>query len=158
MKKILLFGLILLLTNTLFAQQLIRQSINVFGNSHTANDILLRQTVGQSSNTVSFNNDLTSLRQGFQQPLTKSTASFVENNCKIEVYPNPYGDYFFINIDGNLDYYYMSIYDVTGKIIDFVKLENKTEHLLNYNHLAPGVYVIKIVNGKTNITQRIIKN
>lgn len=70
---------------------------------------------------------------------------------KIKIYPNPANS--FIEIKTDLDYSYISIIDVIGKIIKHVISENK----IDISNLTNGIYFIKITGEKSTVIRKFIK-
>ena len=80
--------------------------------------------------------------------------SFDENKV-IKVYPNPVSNELIIEIEGNSDKLDFEILNAIGQVVfkgNFI--EKTTVHTTNF---APGVYLIKLENGKTFEFKKIIK-
>ena len=81
--------------------------------------------------------------------LSLSTDDLLIN--KIDIYPNPVYD--FVNLNTNLKIIKVEIYDVLGKKLDFIKLDNKKIDMSNFNS---GVYIINIKTEIGIIAKKIV--
>ena len=81
--------------------------------------------------------------------LSLSTDDLLIN--KIDIYPNPVYD--FVNLNTNLKIIKVEIYDVLGKKLDFIKLDNKKIDISNFNS---GVYIINIKTEIGIIAKKIV--
>ncbi len=149
-KYILLFlfnVLICFFYTSLFAQQIIRQSIGSIGSVYSENGFLLRQTIGQPSNTEIFTSDDNyTLRQGFQQPLSSVSVRAISTPCLSSIYPNPARDYFmFDGIDAS-NQSYIELIDMYGKNVLSEKISESTSKQIFIQHLPAGMYLISYSN------------
>jgi len=161
MKKtacIFLFLLIAISQNAI-SQKIIRQSISCLGSSNANNGFLLRQTVGQSSNTTTFYHDSSSARQGFQQPLTDTYIKFFsDNNINVSVIPNPVQLNFIIKISGEDNTFFVNITDINGKLIFHSFIDSNIEHLIDCSKWSSGVYHLTIYKSNVlKVTKKIVK-
>jgi hypothetical protein len=79
----------------------------------------------------------------------------VDDSKVIKVYPNPVSNELTIEIEGNSDKLDFEILNAIGQVVfkgNFI--EKTTLHTTNF---APGVYLIKLENGKTFEFKKIIK-
>ena len=76
---------------------------------------------------------------------------------RLRLYPNPAGD--MLHVDSEQDLEYLVIYDLTGKLVQSVKIDGiERHHRLNLQSLSPGMYLIRIGLGdKESQTHKIIK-
>jgi uncharacterized delta-60 repeat protein len=73
----------------------------------------------------------------------------------LSVYPNPSSGTINIDLDENFSLpAEMQLTDLIGQEIENVKLVNR-HNMLNIDH-APGIYLVKISNGKDTVTRKII--
>ena len=72
-------------------------------------------------------------------------------NNNITIYPNPVID--IINLNTSLTILKVEIYDVLGKRLNFIKLNNRKIDMSNVNR---GIYVLKIKTEIGIITKKII--
>jgi WD40 repeat protein len=66
----------------------------------------------------------------------------IKDNCKIKIYPNPATDYIEIQPSEGFD---IQIFDMLGTVVASIH-PMTTSHRMNIEHLAPGMYFIKIGN------------
>lgn len=80
------------------------------------------------------------LHVGIQQTILK--------NLDFNIYPNPSNNIVYIDIETNLKYYQIEIYNTIGKVEFSYKnqLNNKIE--INTTSLANGIYIVKISNNE----------
>jgi len=82
-----------------------------------------------------------------------------EDGSSISIYPNPSADYINIKLEkyeGKTD---ISIYDVTGKLMDVIELNINTDvENIRYNTTAyrNGTYFIRVRSNKTFTTERVV--
>lgn len=131
------------------SQSLIRSSINSFGGSTSYNNILLRQSVGQSSNTGNISNSQT-LRQGFQQPLYGNTPYTQSNTSSISIklFPNPASTATQLIVEGNLKSYDIVITSLNGSLITKTHTTQLT-NIIDCNSLLQGTYIVSVINNST---------
>ena len=162
MKKpvyVFLFLLIAISQNAI-SQKIIRQSLSCLGSSNFSNKSLIQQTIGQSSNTTTFRNENNCIRQGFLQPLIADTTNlFTNNSINLTVYPNPFQNYFIIQISGNDNTFIINVTDILGKTILISKISENNEQIINSSEWNKGVYLIHVYyREKMEAVKKIIKN
>lgn len=147
-KNILLFSSLYLLfsCNLTFGQQLIRSSIGCLGSTYTENGVIIRQTVGQSSNTAVFSNGSVRLNQGFQQPLYSIFANEVNEPIDFDIYPNPSNGQSLLKINSKLDSYTVKIHDAQGKILIIMPEQSLPATWLQMQEYKPGSYFITVTS------------
>jgi hypothetical protein len=79
----------------------------------------------------------------------------IENNKIIKVYPNPVSDELIIEIEGNKESVEFEIYNSIGQVVYYGNVLEKTT--VKTTAFAPGVYLIKLENGKKFEFKKIIK-
>lgn len=72
--------------------------------------------------------------------------------ASIQVYPNPVSNYFVIETESD-QALQLSIFSVDGQNIKSIKSENGA--LINVQSLQPGIYFLKVIQGKNQWTQRL---
>ena len=77
------------------------------------------------------------------------------NNNSIHIFPNPFSNELIIEIDGNKVNLNFEILNTIGQVVFKGNLINKTT--VQTSTFAPGVYLIKLENGKTFEFKKIIK-
>lgn len=81
--------------------------------------------------------------------------SVLGNDILIDITPNPFNNMIEINSNGNLTN--VEVLDLTGKIL-LTEVINGSKITLNTTSLNNGVYFLRINNGESVVTKRIIKN
>ena len=129
---------------SLVGQSIIRSSISSFGKSTSSDNIILHQTVGQSSNVNVAKSDDIFLRQGFQQP---PFFSITERNIALvsaELYPNPNNGNFTLLVETQKNNNYnFQINDMVGASLAKGYGSSKEPLPLTY-YLAAGLYIVNI--------------
>ena len=77
------------------------------------------------------------------------------NNNYLRIYPNPVGSELIIEIKGNNEILNFEILNTIGQVVFKGNLLDKTT--VQTSNLSPGVYLIKLENGKTFEFKKIIK-
>jgi hypothetical protein len=83
----------------------------------------------------------------------------IENELKdIDIYPNPFNDKLYIDLNNVIAGHQILIYDNLGRLV--INLENKKEEIvvINSDKLSNGVYIIDIRNNKSSLRKKIILN
>ncbi|MCH3923543.1 MAG: leucine-rich repeat protein [Bacteroidales bacterium] len=79
------------------------------------------------------------------------------NNLSVKVYPNPANDKVNITINGLNEKASLFVYDIQGRMIRKTMVNaNQNNITLDVSSLCKGVYNIKIVNSRNNISKRLI--
>lgn len=148
--------ILLLLSTKSSAQSLERQSLSSMGASMCSDGIILRQTVGQSSNTYLFIGNGAMLRQGFQQPFF--VFDYVDGNEHIDftVFPNPTDGQITIALAEPIVSYNIRIESLMGSLVK--KTDNQTFMVneIDLYGLLPGIYFITIQSGGRVGTKKIV--
>jgi hypothetical protein len=87
-----------------------------------------------------------------QEVLLTTTDEF-ESDC-INVFPNPAGDYVFLNSDEPINSYI--IYNYNGQSL-MKKKTNDKSYKLNISQLKPGIYFVVIESGNRSVSRQFIK-
>ncbi|MDN3677563.1 carboxylesterase family protein [Flavobacterium paronense] len=85
-------------------------------------------------------------------PCTSSLSVVENNDTMFTVFPNPLNDIVNIIPKGTTDSIEISVFDLTGK-----KLFTSTELQLDFSNYSSGIYTLKINQGNTTSTAKIIK-
>lgn len=72
---------------------------------------------------------------------------------QIRIYPNPAKDYLRVENTGNNRIREISISDITGREIMFIKECNRP---INISSLASGVYIVKVIYSGSEITRKLV--
>ena len=150
-KQMLLILSIILCLGMLHAQNIAPQSINNVGTKMTQNNGSISLTVGEL--LVLTQTDLAgnSLGGGFTNTATSSTTvvSVAEPDIEIlnvKVYPNPASDLVFVDIiETNIDWLYIDIYNLQGKLISSDKYAGISSRIgINTTSLNEGTYILNL--------------
>ena len=74
----------------------------------------------------------------------------------MRINPNPANESVRIIVDGDFEIINMSIYDMTGKVVQEFKGINTTEYTIQRNNLAAGMYLIKATFDEGIQTQKVL--
>jgi len=91
------------------------------------------------------------------QNYTVSPATGIGDNQqdKITVYPNPFGETLNVKVDGS-GLTKVTVMDIIGKVVYTAEFADKT-YPINTSNLKTGIYILKVLNGnKTNVI-RVVK-
>jgi hypothetical protein len=140
----------------LFGQSIVRSSINSLGSSSSENGIIIRQTLGQASNTLVFDNGGLILRQGFQQPLYPRQEIALVTPVKFTLYPNPAAGKTLLALEGDISSYDISLFNING--IEVIRIDDQTQmtQWLDLNNLMPGIYIVTITTNRKFGSQKLI--
>ena len=126
-----------------FAQQIVRSSMSSFGNSVSQNGILFRQTVGQPSNSTVVSKSGTTLRQGFQQPVS-ALNSPVRKECTLYLSPNPTRNFVTMKFLEPIGEFQVSVYDLMGKLQLQENAVSDHAYEMDIKKLSNGVYLLNV--------------
>lgn len=145
-KNIILIILLFTSTYFVFSQKLIRESINCMGSSVFSNDIIIKQTIGQSSSTSSFSNKGTIVRQGFQQATSKKIPERSNaSQYNLTIYPNPANSFFNIKIVGEeKPDCLIIITNILGQEISRINFLELEENKISSQTWKSGIYFVSI--------------
>ncbi len=144
-KSYLLLCLFFIALTSLNAQRLERQSLSILGSTQYADGVVLRQTMGQPSNTTTVNAQGSVLRQGFQQPFSSNGVStLASHQVSLLAYPNPASHNFTIQIEGEAEDYFMQIRDVKGIVLTNAYIKSGETNYVDCRDWVSGTYVISL--------------
>ncbi len=137
---------LLILTISLlgYSQSIRRSVLASVGYIEGSGNFNIHATVGQPiAGTLPSNSNY--LRQGFQQPLLKTSGVNIieEQNTSFSVYPNPFSEQAFLEYLSD-DAYLVTIYDAKGKKVQEIKGNGDATTTIYRNSLAPGVYFVYV--------------
>ncbi len=85
------------------------------------------------------------------------TTGIRQNNIlKAELFPNPSSGLFTLNINENYTNAVLSVFDITGKLVDSKTFKNNNSINLNYSDLAKGMYQLQFSTENASYTSKII--
>ncbi|MFD1616194.1 T9SS type A sorting domain-containing protein [Gelatiniphilus marinus] len=133
------------------AQTIEKYSIDNGGASTTNGNITLLYTIGEV-NIQELNAGNIILSEGFINSNFGETLNIAEVNSrenKIQMYPNPAQEVFYVSSSEPITQ--ITLYDVSGKQITKTNAEQ-----MNVNHLAAGVYFVRISTEISNEVKRLV--
>lgn len=156
----------LLLLSELYGQQafLVRQtlssngaSVNLSGGS---DQLVVQQSIGQSSIIGKNESTHTLLRQGFIQAPLGATLIVKLARLDISTYPNPFYDLITIDwSEEHLNEVTVILRESSGKTV--LKVENSELYSANLtletNHLSAGSYILQVASENKVFTSKLIK-
>ena len=156
--KILLLQFIIL-SQVSAGQTIVRSSFSCLGNSVSSDGIVLRQTIGQSSNTYVFKMEGLILRQGFQQAV-KSSFNQLGETIPVDfiLYPNPAEDRTLIKFKDEISRSIILVRDLNGNLLSEIKDESLTEKWLDLKNYKPGMYLVTVISGNKKGSKKLIIN
>ena len=91
---------------------------------------------------------------GVVSNLTLGISEYVLNEFTIS--PNPVSDMFSIDLPNQVETATVQLYDVLGKQL-FINKISKLNSIVNVRNLNNGIYLVRVSNGNSSQTKRIIK-
>jgi Secretion system C-terminal sorting domain len=159
LKYLIVLSLYLILINSVSTQgqSIIRSSINCLGSTYTSGGLILRQTTGQASSTMVFNNGDLLLRQGFQQPIALQEDSYLNIPLKFTLSPNPAGEKSLLEFSEDISPYTIIISNINGMVMSRINNQTLQFKWLNLENYLPGIYVVTILSGRRIGSKKLIK-
>ena len=118
--------------------------------------IILRQTVGQPSNTFLFLGNEGMLRQGFQQPFSIFNDVHGPEHLEFIVFPNPTFGRITISMAESIETYSIRIESIMGSLVKEISNQTSTINDVDLNGLMPGIYLLTIQSGQRLGTSRVV--
>ncbi len=75
----------------------------------------------------------------------------------LQLYPNPANEQLYVRYETTTKNAVVEIYDVTGQLVKQEKMNFSSTQQIDISNLSPGLYVLKITDGKKVNAQRFIK-
>lgn len=131
-----------------FAQP--QEVISPLGKSYNNSTGSISFTLGEIMINT-FNSPDLILTQGFHQSRLVITdiRSSQHKALEILVYPNPAKDFVILKVENYQEFSYM-LFDITGKIIEKKEIVS-TETEIDFNHLEPSLYVLKVLWNEVDV-------
>jgi hypothetical protein len=118
----------------------------VGGNNHTITVFVLGTNNGISGTTL--------LNAG----VTLNTAINLSDTSAAKIFPNPAGNEFQINISSSIDKNaQMTLFDINGRQVKSFNLSNQLQ-TISIEDLSIGMYLVKVRNGDSQSTIKLLKN
>lgn len=139
-------------------QTIIRSSLSSLGAFVSEEGFLLRQTVGQPSNTLIFANGEVTIRQGFQQAVSGENLYKANNSLVFRLYPNPARDRTQLDFSKEIKDYTITVYNLTGTPLATIPGQNLQSRWLDLKSYPEGMYIIRITAGNRTGSKKLILN
>lgn len=88
--------------------------------------------------------------------LSTLTSIKQNKNFKAEIYPNPSSGLFTLTINENYTNATLTLFDLSGKIVDTKQFKNNNSIQLDYSHLAKGIYQLQFNTDRENYFSKIV--
>ena len=137
-------------------QTIVRSSFSCLGSSASQEGIILRQTIGQPSNTYVFNKGGLALRQGFQQSVASFNLSKAIEPLDFSLAPNPAADKTLIKFHEEISRSIIYVRDIKGNLLSETKVEFLSEKWLDLKDFKPGIYLITVISGNGKGSRKLI--
>ena len=168
MKLALAIILVLISLQSVKPQELIKLR-STLGNGGTSETLFLQgriyivqQSIGQPGIIGSRQVGGYYVLQGFIQPPGFGTSNHQEimiSRLKATVYPNPFKNLLTITIEEETDDYIgLLVTNITGKLVYSNKYYNTSELRINFGHLPPGPYIVKVSKGFKHFSAILYKD
>lgn len=131
-----------------FAQP--QEVISPLGNSYYSSNGSISFTLGEIM-IKTFDSPELILTQGFHQSRIVSTdiRHLRHQDLEILVYPNPAKDFVLLKVGTYEDFSFV-LFDITGRIIEKKEVVS-TETKIDFNHLKPSIYVLKVFRNEEDV-------
>ena len=139
-------------------QSIIRSSLSSLGTAVSEEGFILRQTIGQPSNTLIFANGEVTIRQGFQQAISGENLYKANNSLDFRLYPNPARDRTRLDFSEEMKDYTITIYNLTGTPLQSLPGQSRQSQWLDLKSYPEGMYIIKITAGQRTGSKKLILN
>ena len=110
---------------------------------HENSEFLFAATFGRSSFKIDISDDI----------LSSDGNVF---SSEVKVFPNPASEIVSISLKNVSDKISLNIYDVMGRIVKQQDFDDKKDIRLSVEDFQPGIYYLKISDGKKQTTKKLI--
>ncbi|MFD1615068.1 T9SS type A sorting domain-containing protein [Gelatiniphilus marinus] len=143
---------------------IIRTNLGVSGSSHAVvtkkGTYSISQSVGQASVIGTYSNNGYSLRQGYQQPLSKIKVRLLaqNNDLAANVYPNPFEQSVSIAFAKNTEKdILVNVFNLNGKLIYSKTFAPSQRIDIHFDNLSSGTYLLKAQSNNKLFHSKLIK-
>lgn len=147
---------ILVISQLTSGQTIVRSSLSCLGSTITDNGLILRQTMGQPSNTNVLRMEGMILRQGFQQPVVSKNHVSENRPVDFTLSPNPAKDITLLSFKEEISRCIISIRDINGSTLFKYSDEYLYNKWLDLNDIMPGIYIVTVVSGNRRSSKKLI--
>ncbi|MCZ4317368.1 T9SS type A sorting domain-containing protein [Aequorivita viscosa] len=110
---------------------------------HEGSQFLFAATFGRSSYKIDISDDILNLNEN----------SF---SSEVKVFPNPASEMVTVSLKNNSEKASLIVYDVMGRLVKQQDFKGEKELRLSVENLQPGIYYLKISEGKKQTTKKLI--
>lgn len=137
-------------------QTIVRSTLSCLGSTITDNGLILRQTMGQPSNTDVLRMGGMILRQGFQQPVVSKNRVSEIKPVDFTISPNPAADNTLLSFTEVISGCSITVRDFYGSI--FLKCVEQTlyDKWLDLSGIVPGIYIVTVVSENRRSSKKLI--
>jgi hypothetical protein len=94
----------------------------------------------------------------FKMEVSFPTAIDEQNrNMSFRLYPNPVQNHLYVNVPDGNSISEISIINITGKVLKTVQMSPGVENMLSVKEFVPGIYFVRLRQGKSEQIKKIIK-
>lgn len=147
---------LLVISQLTSGQTIVRSSLSCLGSTITDNGLILRQTMGQPSNTNVLRMEGVILRQGFQQPVVSKNHDSENVPVNFTLYPNPAKDNTQLSFKEEISWCIIFVRDINGSTLFKYTEENLYDKWVDLNNIKPGIYVVTVVTGNGRGSKKLI--
>jgi hypothetical protein len=147
---------LLVISQLMSGQTIVRSSLSCLGSTITDNGLILRQTMGQPSNTSVLRMEGVILRQGFQQPIVSKNQVSGNGPVDFTLYPNPAKYNTLLSFKEEISSCIISVRDINGSTLFKYTEENLYDKWVDLNNIKPGIYVVTVVTGNGRGSKKLI--
>lgn len=79
----------------------------------------------------------------------------LNKDLRVSLYPNPTQDLLTIKLESDAKMESIVVYNILGQMVKSEKVKNEKEHSISLSNLSNGLYQVKIVTNKGNVTQKV---
>lgn len=141
-----------------FGQSVVRSSLSCLGSTFSKDGFILRQTIGQSSNTFVFNNGGLVLIQGFQQPIYQPNMSHITTSIEFTLSPNPADEKSLLKFQEQISSYTITISNINGRVLTRIDDQTLSAKWLDLKNFMPGIYIVTVISNKNIGSKKLIIN
>jgi len=162
--KLLALVLFFITYGTSFAQETVRSTVGVNGNSTTTTvsgkQYVVQQSIGQASVIGKHSIQDFTVLQGFIQPPIKIEGGLNEDNTlQAVVFPNPFSNNVQVRFSEEIDApLSIILYDISGRVVFSKKMASAREIRLDFEFLSSASYLLSISQANKQFTATLIKN
>ena len=83
---------------------------------------------------------------------------FPTMDIDMEIYPNPVREVLYLRIDApRFRLVWLTLYNCNGQVLQNRQIQIPTNLEMNVQDLSPGVYLLRVTDGKTVLTKRMMR-